>query len=119
MTLERSHEGQPIQFFSEKNGYVECMLLSIGRDNIQVELLHDIKSGTRFWVKGDVRLFDIDKINDISLIENYRAPEKKKDTERKQKQSKKKLPLFGSKMTYHESELQRIYTTPSKINADK
>lgn len=87
MILERQHEGKAIEFTSLKCGDVQAKLISFNKDHIQVKLLKSLSSKNRTWFVGDVRLFDMDKVSNIEIIE---LPEKKRDAEFKPTESKKR-----------------------------
>jgi hypothetical protein len=89
--------GCAIEFRSLKNKKtIVAKLLGFSAHNIQVELLRDLTTETRFWYTGEVRLFDIDKITDLEKIP---MPEKlrREHTEKVYRARKSKISrdIFG------------------------
>ena len=100
MILQRSYIGKVIEFTSVNCGHVVCKLLSYGNDHVQVELLESIERKRGTWFNGSIHLFDIDKISDIEVVENWKKPEQRRDREVKPRKSKS--------ITFHASEKQRV-----------
>lgn len=67
--------GKKITFISMKNKQnVQAVLVGANKDHVQVKLLQPIRAETRTWSIGDIRLFDMDKINNIKISNLNEVP---------------------------------------------